>query len=59
MPSKKPRLQTIVETETYNKIKKLCEKEVRSESQLLNIIITQYINSYEKEHGPIQIESEK
>jgi hypothetical protein len=55
MPTKKPRVQTILEVETYNKFKALCEKEMRTESQLSSYIITNYINNYEKEHGNIKI----
>jgi len=53
MPTKKPRVQSILENETYEKLKKLCEKDMRSESQMINYIITKYIQEYESEHGEI------
>lgn len=55
MPTKKPRLQTIVEPETYNKVKYLCEKDMRSESQMLSLIISKYIEEYEQKNGEICI----
>ena len=56
MPTLKPRLQTIVEEETYKKIKYLCTKEQRSESQLIKLIIMEYLKTYETEHGEITLE---
>ena len=58
MPTIKPRIQTIVEEDTYKKIKFLCTQEQRSESQLVKIIIQEYLNNYEKEHGAININEE-
>ena len=56
MPTKKPRVQTILENETYLKFRKLCEIESRTESQLGKLIITNYIKQYESEHGEINLE---
>lgn len=59
MPTKKPRVQSILEQEKYNKLKKICDLEVRSESQMINYIITKYIESYENEHGVIVPDEEE
>lgn len=53
MPTKKPRIQSILELETYNKLKTICDNEMRTESKMVSYIITQYIKSYEEEHGEI------
>lgn len=49
MPTKKPRVQTILEENIYKKFKELCEKEMRTESQMSGFIITKYIEEYEAE----------
>ena len=53
MPTKKPRIQSILEIDIYEKFKYICELEMRSESQMTNYVITQFINNYEKQHGTI------
>lgn len=55
MPSKKPRIQALVSETTYEKFKRLCDIEDRSESNLGGRIITDYINNYESKHGNIVI----
>ena len=57
MPTKKPRIQSILEQNIYDKFKFLCKKDMRTESQLANYIISQYITDYEAAHGTIQIAS--
>lgn len=47
MPTKKPKIQAILEDDIYLKFKKLCEEENRSESNLAGYIITQYIKNAE------------
>ena len=47
MPTKKPRVQTILNEDIYENFKTLCDKEMRTESQMASIIITKYINDYE------------
>lgn len=47
MPTKKPRVQTILSEDVYKKFKELCEKEMRTESQMASMIITKYIEEYE------------
>ena len=56
MPTAKPRLQTIVEQETYEKVKYICQKEDRSESQLVKIMIKKYLEDYEDQNGSINIQ---
>ena len=46
MPTKKPRVQSILEPETYEKLKEICENESRSESQMIKLIIQDYVNKY-------------
>ena len=40
MPTKKPRVQTILNEDIYEKFKTLCNKEMRTESQMASFIIT-------------------
>lgn len=54
MPTKKPRIQSILETDTYYKLQKLCELDGRSESQMTKRIIEKYIQEFEQEHGEIK-----
>lgn len=49
MPTKKPRIQTILEEDIYKKFKELCDKEMRTESQMSGFIITKYIKEYEEQ----------
>ena len=46
MPTKKPRVQSMLEPETYEKLKEICEIEGRSESQMIKLIIQEYVNKY-------------
>lgn len=55
MPTKKPRIQALVEVEEYTKFKQLCKIEDRTESKLAGMIIKKYITDYEAEHGEIII----
>lgn len=57
MPTKKPRIQALIEQKNYNKFKMLCEKEKRTESNFAGYIITKYIEEYEKVNGIIETES--
>lgn len=54
MPTKKPRIQTILEVQTYEKFKIICKTEMRTESQLSGYIITKYIKEYEQLNGEIR-----
>lgn len=55
MPTRKPIIQ-IVLSETYtNKLRKLAEKEDKSNSKFGAKIIERYIDDYEKENGTIEI----
>ncbi len=53
MPTKKPIIQTVIDEDIYRKFKEICKKEDRTESKMAAIIIKQYIEQYEKEHGHI------
>lgn len=55
MPTKKPRIQSILEVETHEKLKYICAQEMRTESQMVNYIITKYIDEYENENGQLKI----
>lgn len=57
MPTKKPRVQTILEIDTYEKFKYVCDKEMRTESQMASYIITNFITEYEQNHGNISIKN--
>lgn len=41
--------------ETYEKIKRIAEKQDRSINKQINFIINQFINDYEKINGKIEI----
>lgn len=56
MPTKKPRIQTILEEEYYKKFSYLCKRDGRSESNMSKFIIQGYIDQYEKVHGEIKTE---
>lgn len=58
MPTKKPRVQALLEPDIYKKFKKLCDQDIRTESQMGGLIITQYIKQYEIIHGEIKVEKE-
>lgn len=58
MATTKPRIQAIIEKETYKKFKLLCLQENRTESNLAGKIITEYIKQYELQNGEIKIESD-
>ena len=47
MPTNKPKIQAILEKDIYEKFKKMCDEENRSESNLAGYIITQYIKNIE------------
>lgn len=51
MPTNKPKLQVILEEETYKKLKELAEKDKRSLSQMGGLIIEKYIKEYEAKQG--------
>lgn len=57
MATKKPRVQVILEQDYYNKFKKLCELDDRTESKLGGKIIQKYIDDYEAIHGEIKIDA--
>ena len=54
MPTKKPRIQAILETEYYAKYQHLCKRDNRTESNMGKMIIEKYIDEYERIHGEIK-----
>ena len=56
MPSKKPQIKTVIDTETYEKIKKIAEKENRSMSNLLETLTKKFVQQYETENGEIKVQ---
>lgn len=58
MPSTKPRFTFRAEKENLQKLAKVAGKEKRSSSQQLEKILCDYLENYEKENGPIKIESD-
>lgn len=58
MPSNKPQLKTYVTEETANKFKVIAEKERRSTSNLLQVLIENKIKDYESKNGNVVINIE-
>lgn len=55
MPSKKPKIQVLLDEKEYIKFKKIAEKEDRTESNLGKQAIQKFIENYERENGKINI----
>ena len=53
MPTKKPIIQTVIDEDIYSIFKEICKREDRTESKMAAIIIKQYVQQYQKEHGHI------
>lgn len=53
MPTKKPRIQTILEVKYYEKYCYLCKLDNRTESNMGKMIIEKYIDEYERKNGKI------
>lgn len=58
MPSKKPTMLCRTNTITKQKIELIAKNEKRSTSNMLEIILEQYISQYEHEHGEIKVEED-
>lgn len=58
MPTKKPRIQIILENEYAQKFKELCKQDGRTESNMGKRIIEKYIDNYESQYGEIKLEKE-
>lgn len=54
MPSNKPQLKTNVNTEIAEKFKKIAEEQKRSTSNLLSMVIEDYIKEYEKNNKKLE-----
>lgn len=57
MPTKKPQLKTYVKNDTFEKFKLIADKENRSVSNMLEILVLEKIENYEKSNGTIKIQS--
>jgi hypothetical protein len=55
MPSNKPQLKAYVDATTYEKFKTLANKEHRSTSNYIEMLISKEIEQYENKHGNIKI----
>lgn len=55
MPSNKPQLKAYVDVTTYEKFKALADKEHRSTSNYIEMLISKEIEQYENTHGNIKI----
>lgn len=58
MPSDLPRIVTRVPIETNEKFLKICEIEDRKASNLLGLIVKDYIKSYEDLHGELILQKD-
>lgn len=59
MPTKKPRIQTILDEIDYKKFQYLCKQESRTESKLAALVIKKYLKEYENLNGEIKIEEQE
>lgn len=57
MPSNKPQLKAYVDTITYEKFRTLAEKEHRSTSNYIEILVTREIEKFESENGTINVKN--
>ena len=51
MPTKKPKVQIILDENIYQKLKDIAEQDKRSISQMGSIIIENYIKNFEAQHN--------
>nr|WP_304057230.1 hypothetical protein [Enterocloster clostridioformis] len=58
MPTKKPRIQALLEESDYKKFQSLCKTKDRTESKLAGIIIKEFLDKYEAEHGKIKVDEQ-
>ena len=58
MPTKKPIIQCVMEEDVYKKLLVICKNEERTPSKKGSMIISDYINKYESEHGKIDLPPE-
>ncbi len=56
MSTDRAQVRSYVEHTTKTKFTKICKKENRSESNMVETLILKYIKSYEAEHGIIDVE---
>lgn len=58
MATNRAQVRSYVEHTTKQKFNKLCQKANRSESNMVETLILEYIEKYEAEHGEIPVEEE-
>lgn len=54
MPTNKPKVQTLLTTKYFNKLKVIADQEERSISQMAAKMIEDYIDRYETENGEVK-----
>ena len=59
MATDRAQIRSYVETTTKTKFNKICRIENRSESNMIETLVLNYIKTYEAEHGEIRIEEEE
>lgn len=57
LPSKKPQILIRTKEENKKKLEYLASREKRSVSNLMEIVIENYLNKYEAENGEIKLEN--
>lgn len=57
LPSKKPQILIRTKEENKKKLEYLANREKRSVSNLMEIVIENYLNKYEAENGEIKLEN--
>lgn len=53
MPSSKPQVKTVIDEEIAEKFKAIAKEQNRSTSNLLGIIVTEYVRNYEQKNGAV------
>lgn len=56
MATDREQIRSYVESSTKTKFKHICQLDNRSESNMVETLVLNYIKAYEAEHGEIQIE---
>lgn len=59
MATDRAQIRSYVEHTTKRKFNKLCKKANRSESNMIETLVLNYIEKYEAEHGPIEVGEEE
>lgn len=59
MATDRAQIRSYVELTTKTKFNRICKSENRSESNMVETLVLNYIKAYETEHGEIRIEEEQ